>query len=63
MSRVSDSYTDQEFEDLLDVADDQASGRKEQDFVSDMRDKFVEWGVEMFLSEAQQEWLERIANR
>lgn len=62
MSKVRDSYDEREFKDILDAAEDNASGNWEETFVSDMRDKFDEYGLSMFLSDKQQEILERIAN-
>jgi len=63
MDRVSDHYTRVEFEDLLDEAESNARAGFEQGFVSDIRDKYDEYGPEMFLSDKQNEILERIAER
>lgn len=61
MSMVRDHYGENEFLDILVVAEDEASGTWERTFVSDMKDKFFEYGLSMFLSEKQREILERIA--
>lgn len=61
-SRVCHLFDDtDDFEQLLEDAERQASTKRDQDFVSDMRDKYECWGIEMFLSESQRSWLERIA--
>lgn len=55
---VSDLYDD--FEDVLDVAESKARGAWEEQFVADLRDKFDEYGERMFLSDRQDEILQRI---
>ncbi len=61
MSKVSDFYDDpDEFEADLDSAGAAAVTAREIEFVSGLRDKFDEWGVKMFLSDAQHAWLQRI---
>ena len=60
--KVEDVYTKVEFEDLLDEADDNASGRWDENFVSDIRGRYDEHGIRMFLSEKQDEILQKIAN-
>jgi len=60
--KVQDEYTEQEFLDLLDEAEANAKNTWEETFVSDMRDKFDEYNVRMFLSDKQDEILNRIAN-
>ena len=60
--KVEDIYTNYEFEDLLDEAYDNASGRWEENFVSDIRDRYDEHGIRMFLSEKQDEILQKIAS-
>lgn len=62
MTKVRDLYDEREFTDLLDEAEDNASGSWEKTFVSDMRDKFEEYGIGMFISDKQDEILQRIAN-
>lgn len=61
--KVSDTYTRQEFDDLLGQAEGNAKSTFEEEFTSDMRDKFDEFEAEMFLSEKQDEILNRIANK
>lgn len=61
-NKVQDIYSELEFSDLLDEAEKNAANSWEENFVSDLRAKFNEYGIRMFLSESQQEHLERIAN-
>ena len=61
--KVSDRYSRLEFEDLIGEADSNAKGEWEETFVSDMQDKYEEFGGEMFLSEKQDEILNRIASK
>jgi hypothetical protein len=63
MTRISDDYTREEFEALLDEAESGAEGYREEEFVEDMRQKFREYGTRAYLSDAQREWLERIAEK
>lgn len=60
--KVKDNYDEREFQDLLDAAEENASGNWEKTFVSDLQDKFEEFGTGMFLSEKQEDILNRIAN-
>jgi len=60
--KVKDKYDEIEFQDLLDAAQENASGNWEKTFVSDMQDKFEEFGTGMFLSDKQDDILNRIAN-
>ena len=53
MTKVRDLYEEREFQDLLDEAENNASGSWETKFVSDMRDKFQEYGTGMFISDKQ----------
>ncbi|MBK7490860.1 MAG: hypothetical protein IPI17_01830 [Nitrosomonas sp.] len=62
MSQVQEIYEDDEFESLLDDAERNAANDWEETFVSDLKSKFDEFGRRMYLSESQQEHLERIAN-
>lgn len=59
---VEDLYTKIEFQDLLDEADANASGTWEENFVSDLSDRYEEHGLRMFLSDKQNDILNRIAN-
>lgn len=52
---------DYDFGDLMDEAEDEAKGSWEENFVSDIRDKFDSYGDRMYLSEKQEEILKRIA--
>lgn len=62
MSQVQDIYQDDEFEGLLEDARMNAANDWEEQFVADLIHKFDEYGRRMFLSDAQQEHLERIAS-
>lgn len=61
-NKVQDIYSEIEFSDLLDEAESNAANSWEETFVSDLRAKFNEYGIRMFLSESQQDHLERIAD-
>lgn len=60
--RVQDLYEDSEFEELLENARMNAANDWEESFVSDMKDRYGQFGRRMYLSDAQQEHLERIAS-
>jgi hypothetical protein len=60
--RVQDLYQTDEFEELLESARMNAANDWEESFVSDMKDRFDQYGRRMYLSEMQQQTLERIAN-
>ena len=60
--RVQDLYEDKEFEELLESARMNAANDWEESFVADMKTRFTEYGRRMFISDAQKEQLERIAN-
>lgn len=62
MSRVQDTYTEADFEELLETARMNAANDWEEQFVADMKDRYDQYGRRMFLSDSQQETLERIAN-
>ena len=59
--RVTDHDFTLDFEDILDSAESYAKNDWEEQFVSDLRDKYDEWGDEMFLSDRQADILLRIA--
>ena len=61
LTNFFDGFT--EAEDALYEADQRARGEWEKRFVSDLADKFHAWGMDMFLSQAQFEVLDRIVNR
>jgi hypothetical protein len=50
-----------EFEECLNSADAATCSRQESKFVDETRAKYEEWGVRMFFSHKQAEWLKRIA--
>lgn len=60
--KVQDRYTHDEFEEILDDAEMNAANDWEEEFVSDMKQKFEQYGIRMFISERQIEIIERIAN-
>lgn len=60
--KVQDHYTHGEFEEILDDAEMNAANDWEEEFVSDMKQKFEQYGIRMFISERQIEIIERIAN-
>ena len=62
MPKVKDHYADGEFEELLEEAESNAESGWDTEFTEDMRERFDEYGEDMFLSDAQREQLERIAN-
>lgn len=62
MSRVQDTYTEADFEELLETARMNAANDWEEQFVADMKDRYDQYGRRMYLSDSQQETLERIAN-
>ncbi len=62
MSKVQDFYEDDEFEDLLSSASARVANKWEDDFVTSLDEKWQEFGRRMYLSDKQQEILERIAN-
>ena len=60
--RVQDVYEEDEFEGLLDQAMMNAANDWEENFVSDMKTRFDQYGRRMYISDAQQGHLERIAD-
>ena len=60
--RVQDLYEESEFEELLEDASMNAANDWEESFVADMKDRYTEYGRRMFISDAQKDHLERIAN-
>ena len=60
--RVQDLYDEKEFEELLDSARMNAANDWEESFVADMKTRYDQYGRRMYISEAQQTTLERIAN-
>ena len=60
--RVQDLYEEKEFEELLEDARMNAANDWEESFVADMKTRYDQYGRRMYISEAQQTTLERIAN-
>ena len=59
---VQDHYTEDDFESLLDDAESNAANDWEEGFVADMKERFQLYGKRMYISAAQREHLERIAD-
>lgn len=51
------------YEDLIEEAECEANSDWEMDFVSDLKDKYDQYGDNTYVSEAQLAKLEKIANR
>ena len=60
--RVQDLYKETEFEVLIEDARMNAANDWEESFVADMKTRFAAFGRRMFISSAQKDHLERIAN-
>ncbi len=60
--RVQDLYKETEFEELLEDARMNAANDWEESFVTDMKDRYTQYGRRMFISDAQKDQIERIAN-
>lgn len=60
--RVQDIYKESEFEELLEDARMNAANDWEESFVADMKDRYTQYGRRMFISDAQKDQIERIAN-
>lgn len=58
---VSDHYTEGDFESLLDDAESNAANDWEEEFVSDLKARYQQYGKRMFISQAQRSHIERIA--
>lgn len=54
-------YEEDEFQELLDQAELNASRGKDIDFVDGVVHRFAEYGMEVFLSDSQLSWLKDIA--
>lgn len=59
---VQDIYKETEFEELLENARMNAANDWEESFVADMKTRYDQYGRRMFISDAQKEQIERIAN-
>lgn len=63
MAQIQDHYPDlTELEGLLDAARMHAANDWEEQFVADMQERYEQYGKRGFLSDAQKQQLERIAN-
>lgn len=60
--RVQDLYEEKEFEELLEDARMNSANDWEESFVADMKTRYHQYGRRLYISEAQQTTLERIAN-
>lgn len=61
---VSDYYGDpKEFKRVLSDAITNAETEFEEEFTTDMEERFLDWGMRMLLSDKQHEVLLRIANK
>lgn len=49
-------------EEAITIAETNASSRWEMDFMSDMVERYEQWGDDMYLSEKQHDVLERLCN-
>ena len=61
--RVEDLYSRKQFEQLMKDAEAGAETEREENFVQDIQQRFEEYGMRMYLSDAQEEWLKDLANR
>ena len=61
--RIEDLCSRKQFEQLLKDAEAGAETEREEDFVADMQQRFEEYGMRMYLSDAQEEWLKDLAAR
>ena len=60
--RAEDLYDSMsEFEELLEDAGMQASDDNSEKFVKEVKANYDKWGLRMFLSDKQNNWLKRIA--
>ena len=56
-------YSEVEFQDLLDVAQNNAQTAFEVDFVEGVQAKWEKYGMQAYLSERQRDLLERLSRR
>lgn len=62
-TKLEDFITDDdEFEELLDLAMANARSDRAEEFCSDLEEKFEKYGLKMFMSQSQWNWLERLAD-
>ncbi len=60
--KISDHFDNgDEFEDVLEAAEDEAKLGREEEFVAQMRVAWKDYGLKAFMSEAQANWLKRIS--
>ena len=62
-TRANDFFEDGELDGIIDQAETNANNDFEMEFTSSIREKFDEWGENMFMSEKQRDILRRIAER
>ncbi len=64
MAKLSDTIaTAADFELLLATAKTKANGSREEDFLAQLEDRYGTWGMNTFISDAQDRWLTDIARR
>jgi len=61
MAKLSELFDRTEFEDLLMTAEQCANTIWEMDYVDDMKEQFYQYEMTMYLTEEQEEILNRIA--
>ena len=63
-TKIADYFKDaDEFCDTLNDAEPKAAGSREVDFIDGLRERYDQYLADMYLSEAQADWLKRIAGR
>lgn len=55
--------SEEEFEEFLELADAGARSVAEVDFVTEMIERQEQYGLDVFISTSQLEWLQRLANK
>ena len=55
------SYSERDMDDLILVADRNAVKSGDMDFLAETKARWKQYGMDMFISERQLKWLERIA--
>jgi hypothetical protein len=62
MAKLEDFYNDEtEFSALLDEAERESNNAAEDNFVDDMTNKFEKYGLQMYITQKQINWLQKIA--
>lgn len=63
-TKIADYFKDaDEFCDTLNDAEPKVGGSREVDFIDGLRERYDQYQADMYLSEAQADWLKRIAGR